>query len=152
MTQLQGQVIREGEMQQSTYKKYSDWCEKTSKEKTFEIKEGQDNRAQLEATIDKSKSDSEEAEARVEELSGSLATDAQDVKAISLIRVKEKDEFEAMDKELTATVTTISKARSVLKKELDSAGLKAGASFLQRPTKGMRNFATAVNALVTAST
>jgi len=151
MTQLQGQVIGEGELAQATYKKYSNWCEKSSREKKFEIDEGKDTITQLQATIEKSVSDSEEAQARVEELSGKLATDAQDVKAITLIRVKEKNEFEAMDKELTATVTTISKARSVLKKELDSAGLKAGASFLQRPTKGMRNFATAVNALVTAS-
>jgi len=151
MTQLQGQVIGEGELAQATYKKYSNWCEKSSREKKFEIDEGKDTITQLQATIEKSVSDSEEAQARVEELSGKLGTDAQDVKAITLIRVKEKNEFEAMDKELTATVTTISKARSVLKKELDSAGLKAGASFLQRPTKGMRNFATAVNALVTAS-
>lgn len=151
MTQLQGQVIGEGELAQATYKKYSNWCEKSSREKKFEIDEGKDTITGLQATIEKSVSDSEEAQARVEELSGKLATDGQDVKAITLIRVKEKNEFEAMDKELTATVTTISKARSVLKKELDSAGLKAGASFLQRPTKGMRNFATAVNALVTAS-
>jgi septal ring factor EnvC (AmiA/AmiB activator) len=151
MTQLQGQVIGEGELAQATYKKYSNWCEKSSREKKFEIDEGKDTITGLQASIEKSVSDSEEAQARVEELSGKLATDGQDVKAITLIRVKEKNEFEAMDKELTATVTTISKARSVLKKELDSAGLKAGASFLQRPTKGMRNFATAVNALVTAS-
>jgi len=151
MTQLQGQVIKEGELAQQTYKKYSNWCEKTSKEKQFEIQEGKDNKADLEALIDKSKTDSEEAQARVEELSGSLATDAQDVKAISLIRAKEKTEFEEMDKEMTATVTTISKARSVLKKELEKAQPKAGASFLQRPTKGMQLFAAAVDALVTAS-
>merc|ERR1719310_762144 len=89
MTSLQGQVIREGEMAQTAYQKYSDWCEKTSKEKQFEISDGKDAKEDLEAVIDKAASDAEEAQARVEELSGSLATDAQDVKAMTLIREKE---------------------------------------------------------------
>jgi len=101
MTQLQGQVIREGELSKVTYDRYSKWCEKTSKGKQHEISEAKDNLADLEAMIDKSKSDAEEAQARVEVLSGALATDAQDVKAIGLIRDKEKNEFEEMDKELT---------------------------------------------------
>jgi len=151
MTQLQGQVIREGELSKVTYDRYSKWCEKTSKGKQHEISEAKDNLADLEAMIDKSKSDAEEAQARVEVLSGALATDAQDVKAIGLIRDKEKNEFEEMDKELTSTITTISKARSVLKKSLDKAGLKAGAAFLQNPTKGMQQFTAAVSALVSVS-
>merc|ERR1719162_891172 len=105
----------------------------------------------LQAAIDKSKSDAAEAQARVEELSGGLATDGQDVKAITLIRVKEKNEFEAMDKELTATISTISKARSVLKKELEKATPPKAASFLQTPTKGMQLFALAANTLATTA-
>merc|ERR1719498_1587613 len=151
MTQLQGQVIQEGELATNTYKKYSNWCERTSKEKQFEIKQGLDTKSDMEAAIEKSISDSQDAQARVEELSGSLATDGQDVKAIVLIRAKEKNEFEEMDKELTATISTISKARSVLKKELEKAGLKAGASFLQKPTKGMQLFAMAANTLATTA-
>lgn len=150
MTQLQGQVIKEGELSHTSYKKYSAWCEKSSREKQFEIKEGVSSKADLQATIDKAKTDGEEAEARIGELSGMISTDESDVKAITLIRYKEKMEFEAMDKELSQTITTISKARSVLKKELNKAGLKAG-SFLQRPTKGMEVFAAALQALVTTS-
>jgi len=151
MTQLQGQVIGEGELAQQTYKKYSNWCDRTSKEKTFEITQGMDAKSDMESAIEKSISDGEDAQSRVEELSGSLATDETDVKAITLIRVKEKNEFEEMDKELTATISTISKARSVLKKELEKATPKVGASFLQRPTKGMQLFALAANTLATTA-
>lgn len=151
MTQLQGQVIQEGELATNTYKKYSNWCERTSKEKQFEIRQGLDAKSDMEAAIEKAKTDGQDAQARVEELSGSLATDGQDVKAIALIRVKEKNEFEEMDKELTATISTISKARSVLKKELEKAGLKTGNSFLQKPTKGMQLFALAANTLATTA-
>jgi len=151
MTQLQGQVIGEGELAQQTYKKYSNWCDRTSKEKTFEITQGVDAKSDMEAAIEKSISDGEDAQARVEELSGSLATDGTDVKAITLIRVKEKNEFEEMDKELTATISTVSKARSVLKKELEKATPKVGASFLQRPTKGMQLFALAATTLATTA-
>jgi len=149
MTQLQGQVIREGEMSHTSYKKYSAWCEKSSREKQFEIKEGISSKADLEATIDKAKTDGEEAEARIGELSGMISTDESDVKAITLIRYKEKQEFEAMDKELANTVKTISKARSVLTKEIKNP--REAGSFLQRPTKGMQVFATALQALVTTS-
>jgi len=151
MTQLQGQVIGEGELSQQTYKKYSNWCERTSTEKQFEITQGMDSKSDMEAAIEKSISDSEDAKARVEELSGGLATDGQDVKAIALIRGKEKNEFEEMDKELTATISTISKARSVLKKELEKATPAKAASFLQNPTKGMKLFALAANTLATAA-
>jgi hypothetical protein len=148
ITNLQGQVIHDGEMSQQTYKKYSDWCENTSKEKQYEISEGKDTAAELEAAIEKSVSDADEAQARIEELSGSLATDDQDVKAITLIREKEKGEFQQMDAELTSTVDTVSRARGVLQKSLDKAG---ASSFLQRPTKGMELFAASVNALVSTA-
>lgn len=148
ITNLQGQVIHDGEMAQQTYKKYSDWCENTSKEKQYEITDGKDNAAELKAAIEKSISDAEEAQARIEELSGSLATDNQDVKAITLIREKEKAEFQEMDAELTKTVDSVSRARGVLQNSMNKAG---ASSFLQRPTKGMELFTTSVNALVTTA-
>jgi len=151
MTQLQGQVIGEGELASQTYKKYSTWCERQSREKQFEITQGIDQKSDMEASIEKSVSDMAEAQARVEELSGSLATDGQDVKAITLIRVKEKTEFEDMDKELTSAISSISKARSVLKKELDKQGAKKSASFLQHPTKGMQLFVMAAQTLATTA-
>jgi hypothetical protein len=151
MTKLQGQVINEGELAHKSFKTYSDWCEKTSREKQFEITEGKDSKDEIEAVIEKSESDANDAEERVEVLSGSLASSSQDVKAVTLLRAKEKGDFEAMDQELTSTISTLSRARMVLKKELEKAGLKASGTFLQQPTRGMQIFAAAVGELVTTA-
>jgi hypothetical protein len=151
MTQLQSQVISEGEVAHQSFKTYSDWCERNSQEKQNEITEGKDSKEETEALIEKSESDASEAEERVEALSGTLASAEQDVKAVTLIRAKEKEDFEAMDKELTSTISTLSRARMVLQKELEKAGLKASGTFLQQPTKGMQIFAAAVGELVTTA-
>jgi hypothetical protein len=151
MTQLQGQVINEGELAHQSFKTYSEWCEKTSREKQFEISEGKDSKDEVEALLDKSETDASEAEERVEALSGSLASAEQDVKAVTLLRAKAKDDFEKMDRELTSTVSTLSRAQMVLKKELEKAGLKASGTFLQQPTRGMQIFAAAVGELVTTA-
>lgn len=150
LTGLQSKVIAEGEAAHKTYNEFVDWCGKTSMEKQHEIKNGVSTQEQLEAEILKAASIIEDSNTRISELAGSIATDEADLKAATKLREKEQADFNDVDKELTDTIQTIGKAVGILEKELAKHG--AGAAFLQKPTRGMLEFAEAINTLLNAAT
>lgn len=142
---LQGKVIKDGEAAQKAYEEFADWCKDSSVEKKQEIKDGVAQKESLEAIIAKAESGADEASMRVEQLSGSIATDEQDLKATTLIRQKEHADFEKADKELSDTIATLARAHAVLEKGLASGG---GAVFLQQAASGSAPLVAALRALV----
>lgn len=114
---LQAKIIREGEVEQKQYTEYSRWCHQNSMEQKIELKEETAQKESLEATITKATSDIEELDMKIQELSGSVSTDEQDLKAATMIRKKERSDFDAVDKELSDTINTLVRAQSVLKKQ-----------------------------------
>jgi hypothetical protein len=126
ISQLQQKIIQEGEVAQKTYAEFAEWCEDESKNLRFEIKTAKAEVEQLKATIEKAASDIETEETMVEELSAKISTDEADLKAATEIRMKEKKDFEAEEKELLDTVDSLERAIMVLEREL-----KGGASFVQ---------------------
>jgi hypothetical protein len=150
LTDLQGKVIAIGEGEKKNYNAYVEWCDATARETQFSIKDGQAKQETLEAAIEKSSSDANENTVQIQELSGSISTDEADLKAATLLREKERSDFEATDKELVEAVETLARARRVLEKELDKAGI-ASASFLSKPTQGMKLFTAALKELANSA-
>mmetsp|Transcript_7666 Transcript_7666/g.20643 ORF Transcript_7666/g.20643 Transcript_7666/m.20643 type:complete len:724 (+) Transcript_7666:136-2307(+) len=149
--ELEAKVIKDGVKEQKTYDKYVRWCGQTSREKQSSVKENSRMKESLEATISKASDDSDAAKVQILDLAGSIATDNSDLRAATLLREKETKDFEAFDDDLGGTIQTLARAREVLKKELKKGGLKAAASFLQRPTAGMSLFAESLGQLVDAA-
>lgn len=127
LTNLQAEVIREGEAYQMQYEEFSKWCSKTALELKHELSDGLGSKDDLQASIAKCNADIDNLSAEVSSLSGQIATDESDLKAAMLIRQKESSDFKAGDKELSDTIDTLTRAIAVLKKSAAS-----GASFLQR--------------------
>jgi len=123
---LQQKIIKEGEVAQKTYAEFAEWCEDESKNLRFEIKTAKGEVEQLKATIEKATSDIEDEETMVEELSAKISEDEADLKAATEIRMKEKKDFEAEEKELLDDVDSLERAIMILEREL-----KGGASFAQ---------------------
>merc|ERR1719440_1077803 len=73
LSNLQAKVVAEGEEAQKLYEEFAEWCEDEAKQKQFEIKTGEAEKEDLEATIAKAGSDIEAADAAIGELSQGIA-------------------------------------------------------------------------------
>jgi len=84
MADLQAKIIKEGEASQKVYEEFAEWCEDRSKELGFEIKTGTAEAGDLQATIDKETANIDAFETKIDELSGSIATDEADLKTVEV--------------------------------------------------------------------
>jgi len=144
MSDLQGKILKEGEGAQKVYSEFAEWCEEQSKQLTYEIKTGKAAVSDLKAIIEQETAKIGSLETRLEELSGSVATDEADLKAATEIRTKENTEFVAEEKELMETIDVLQRAIGIIEKEM-----KGGASMLQLQRAG--GLVQALSALVEAS-
>merc|ERR1719201_2446391 len=124
---LEAKILGEGNDAQKVYDEFAEFCEDRSKELGFEIKTGKAEVKDLSAAIEKEQATQESLNAKIEELSGAIATDEADLKAATDIRTKEQAAFEAEEKELVDVIGTLERAIGILEKEL----AKGGASMMQ---------------------
>jgi len=127
ISDLEGKIVGEGHDAQKVYDEFSEFCEDRSRELGFEIKTGKAEVNDLTAAIEKETATQESLNAKIEELSGAIATDEADLKAATAIRKKEQAVFEAEEKELVDVLNTLERATGILEKEL----AKGGASMMQ---------------------
>jgi chromosome segregation ATPase len=126
LADLETKIIKEGTDAQKVYDEFSEFCEDRSRELGFEIKDGKAEVKALKATIEEESAIADSLTAKIEELSGAIATDEADLKAATEIRAKEEAEFVVDEKELLDVINTLQRAIGILEKEM--AG---GASMMQ---------------------
>jgi len=143
LSSLQAKIVKEGEAEQKSYEEFSDYCNDESKETGFEIKTGEAAVERFKAAIADNVAKIGAAEAKIEELSTTLATAAKDLESATAIREKEKGEFTAMDADLSSTVSMISRAIGIIEKEMSKH------SFVQ--TDSMTKVTDALNELMNAA-
>jgi len=141
LSDLSSKIIAEGEKAQKVYAEYSEWCEERNKNLGFEIKTGSSEVAALKATIEQETATMGALTAKIEELTGAIATDEADLKAATEIREKEAISFGKEEKELVEIVDTLQRAIGLLEGH--------GASMLQ--VKNGASLAQALAAMVKAS-
>merc|ERR1740127_62359 len=124
---LQAKIIKEGEAAQKTYDEFSEWCEDRSKNVAFGIKTGKSEVGELKATIEKETATISALSTKVEELSGSIASDEADLASATKIRNAEAADFKVEEKEMVDVIGTLERAISILEKEMK----KGSASMMQ---------------------
>jgi len=144
LTNLEARVQYNGEVETKQYQEFAEWCEDTSREKSYEIEQGQALSADLGATIEQADGQIANKQSEISEIAQVVAANDQDLKAAGSIRQKEHEDFVANEKDLVDTVDTLIRAQSVLAKELRNKSL------VQMP-KVMNELTTAFSALLNAS-
>merc|ERR1719265_2790826 len=115
---LQQKIIGEGQAAQAVYDEFAEWCEEESKTLQFEIKTGKAEAEELNAVIEKAKSDISGFEEKIESLSSTLSTDEADLKAATDIREKEHGLFVTEEGELVDTEDILERAIGILEREM----------------------------------
>jgi len=141
---LQTKIIGEGNDAQKVYDEFSEFCSDRSRNVGFEIKTGKGETADLAARIENEKATQSSLTAKIEELSGAIATDAADLKAATEIRGKENTAFRGEEKEMVEVISTLERAIGIIEKEM-----KGGASMMQ--LKSANSVAQALAVMVEAT-
>jgi len=145
LTSLQAKIVKEGEAEQKTYEEFAQYCNDESMETKFEIKTGKADVERSKATIADQTAKIGAAEAKIEELSTTLATSAADLKAATEIRDKEHADFVKMDADLAETVDMLTRAIGIIEREM------AKHSFIQGESASMQKVTDALQGLLDAA-
>jgi len=144
LSELQADVIKEGEVAQKEYAEFAEWCEDRARNVGFEIKTGKSEAESLTASIADEVATIEALTTKSEDLTATIATREADLKAATEIRKKEFEDFAAEEKDLTETLNMMHRAIAILEREM-----QGGAGSLLQANVG--NLAAAFAAMVQAS-
>ena len=145
--ELQAKIIKEGEAEAKAFKEFFEWCDDVSKNTDNEIKTATDQKAKLEAAIDKYSSDIEVCTANIDKLAADIATQTSELNEATSVREKEQAEFAASEKELMDAMDALSRAVGIISKEM----AKNPASFAQVDTSNMNGLISAISAILDAA-
>jgi len=145
LSDLQAKILAEGAEAQKVYEEFAEFCEHRSKDLQFEIKTGENEKAELEATIAKEIATAGSLGEKIDELAAGIAADEGDLKAATAIRTKENADFSAEEAELVEVIDMLKRAIGILEREM----AKGGAAMLQ--LKNARNVVQAISTLVQAA-
>jgi len=148
LTNLQSNLVKDGEADAAAYKEFYDWCEDASREKKNEIKTLTGQKGKLEATIEKAASDIEGAATKIDDAASQIASDEAALRDATLIREKEHAEFEVAEKELMQAVDMLSRATNIIEREM-----QGGSSLVQAAvsTEDLDSVLAGVGAVIDAA-
>merc|ERR1719379_2216678 len=115
---LAAKITKEGAAEQKAFEEYIEWCDDITKGKSFNIKSLTAKKEELEATIAKCTSDIEGCDTKIDELVAGIATGDAELKDATLIREKEKADFDAGEAELVDSIDVLDRAIAILEREM----------------------------------
>merc|ERR1719473_2407332 len=74
LSELEAKILKQGEIEETAYKEFVDFCQNGAREKQFEIKTATAKKEDLEATIGKATSTIEEETAKISDLASAIST------------------------------------------------------------------------------
>lgn len=149
LTDLQGQVVSDGEREQRAYETYAHWCKETAAEKAEEVKRITKQKAKLEADIQLASSDIEASTTKIEELGKELSANEQKKTVRIEERAAELQTFQSAEKEMVETIEMLGRAIEVLEKEMQ--GTQASLVQVTIDTNNLENILLGLGALIDAA-
>jgi chromosome segregation ATPase len=132
------QLEKEAEEDEEVYDKMSCWCETNDKEKTKSIADAESRIEELTATIEELTALSAQLNTEIKRLDKEVASNQNALDKASAIREKELAEFNAEEKDMLGTisslksaVTTLSKHNSLIQVRTSTSQINAVATNIQ---------------------
>merc|ERR1719465_101504 len=147
MDSLAAKITKEGEEEAKAFHDYVEWCDDAAANLRNEIKTGEAKKEELDATISKCKADIAACDAKIEELSKSIAEDEGELKKATEVRAKERTTFEAAEHELVDAIDTLDRATAILQREM----AKNPAALVQVDTKSLDSVLKGLQAVINAA-
>jgi len=142
---LVAKIEKEGEHEAKLFEDFTKYCHDDSMDLQFQIKTGKSDAERAKAAVADNAAKIGAAEAKIEELSTSIATSTADLKSATEIRASEHDDYVKLEADLQATVSMLERAHAIIEREMAKTGFIQGAASMQKVS-------AALSAIVTAAT
>jgi len=129
---LSAKIVKEGEVEAKLYDKFTSYCNDESKETQFEITTAKSDAERAAATVADETAKIGAAEAKIEELSTTIATAEKDLASATKIREKENADFEKVQAELMEGVSMLERAIAIIEREMAKTGFIQGADSMKK--------------------
>merc|ERR1719387_1648103 len=120
-------------------------CHDDSMDLQFQIETGKKDVERAEAAIADETAKIGAAEAKIEELSTSIATAEKDLASATEIREKENADFVKLEKELMSAVSMLERAIAIIEREMAKTGFIQGAASMQKISDALESLVTAAS-------
>merc|ERR1719498_215849 len=112
-------------------------CHDDSMDLQFSIETGKKDVERAKATIADEEAKIGAAEAKIEELSTTIATGEKDLASATEIREKENDDFKKLEKELMEAVSMLERAYGIIEREMAKTGFIQGKTAMNKVTEAL---------------
>jgi hypothetical protein len=126
--ELQAKIMKEGDVAQIGYEEFVDWCQVQAINTKHSIEDSEESIEALQAAIDGAQAYIDQLKTEIggegsqePGLTGKISKLEKELDAATQIRVGEKKDFDALDKDLAETIDMLSRAEKVLAKHIGQA-------------------------------
>jgi chromosome segregation ATPase len=140
---LMAKIEKEGEHEGKMFEDFTKYCHDDSMNLEFSIKTGKSDAERSAAAVADNDAKIGAAEAKIEELTTSIATSEKDLASATTIREKEHADYVTLEADLQATVSMLERASAIIEREMAKTGFIQGAESMQK-------IADALSAIVTS--
>jgi chromosome segregation ATPase len=123
---LIAKITKEGEAEHKLFEDFTKMCHDDSMDLQFSIETGKKDVERAKATIADEEAKIGAAEAKIEELSTTIATGEKDLASATEIREKENADFQKLEKELMEAVSMLERAYGIIEREMAKTGFIQG--------------------------
>mmetsp|Transcript_10368 Transcript_10368/g.22695 ORF Transcript_10368/g.22695 Transcript_10368/m.22695 type:complete len:665 (+) Transcript_10368:95-2089(+) len=120
---MRTKIVAQGEEEQKSYEEFSHWCRTTAKALQREVADAQEDKAELEATIEKAKSSINSLTEQIAELAAGQQASTKELDEATQVRAKEAADYSAVAAELSEAIDMLGRAVTVLERELGGKSL-----------------------------
>jgi len=135
---LSAKIVKEGESEAALYEKFTAYCNDESKETQFEVKTSKADAERASATLADETAKIGAAEAKIEELSTTIATAEKDLSSATKIREKENADFTKVEAELMEGVSMLERAIAIIEREMAKTGFIQGADSMKKVSDALQ--------------
>jgi len=135
---LSAKIVKEGESEAALYEKFTAYCNDESKETQFEVKTSKADAERASASLADETAKIGAAEAKIEELSTTIATAEKDLASATKIREKENADFTKVESELMEGVSMLERAIAIIEREMAKTGFIQGADSMKKVSDALQ--------------
>jgi len=135
---LSAKIVKEGEAEAALYEKFTAYCNDESKETQFEVKTSKADAERASAALADETAKIGAAEAKIEELSTTIATAEKDLASATKIREKENADFTKVEAELMEGVSMLERAIAIIEREMAKTGFIQGADSMKKVSDALQ--------------
>jgi chromosome segregation ATPase len=147
MDELAAKIAKEGESEVKAYGEFVEWCDDMASSGRQAIATYTAKKGKLEAKISELSEEAESCSSKIEDLAASISANERDLTDATAIFNRETADFKESESALAQDVDTLSRAVSVLEREM----AKNPAAFAQMDTSSIQNLLRALSTVMDAA-